>query len=543
MTPLSQLLAGPRPDWAVVALRGDTELTLGALRRKVARGTAWLRAKEVRRALLVQEDTFEFLATLLAVLHAGAEVVMPPNSQPGTVQALRGETDLLLTELPEAESAAALMPLDAEVAGLGFFTSGSTGERKRIPKALAQLEREVAVLESLWGGTHGAAQVLGMVSHQHIFGLTFGLLWPAMAGRIFAARNPFAWEALLAGLHDPSVLVVAPAHLARMDGLAPLPPHHAPRAILTAGAPLGFAAAQQCRALLGVMPTEIFGSTETGAIAWRQQNNEDSLWQALPGTRLSVRDGGLLDIRSGHLAPGEVVRSADRVELTPSGFRFAGRADRVVKVAGKRVSLAALEADLAVLDEVEEAALLMSDETLGALVVPTTAGRAALAAEGSFRFERRLRRALEVRHEPSTLPRLWRLLPALPLDGMGKWDRPAMEALLLDPTPREPVVTALRSGAGGIELDLALPPTLFWFQGHFPDHPLLPGVVQLHWAITYAQRHLGLRAIASQVQVKFSRPIRPWDRLTLTLTPDGHRLSYSYRRVAEVCASGSLELA
>src|SRR6201999_478108 len=121
--------------------------------------------------------------------------VMPPNAQPGTLEALRQPGDLLLTDQPAPEretlvlsesdgsGARALRPLDPEGCRFSFFTSGSTGERKRIGKTLSQLEIEIRTLESLWGETLGDAGCLGTVSHQHIFGLTFRLLWPLMAGR------------------------------------------------------------------------------------------------------------------------------------------------------------------------------------------------------------------------------------------------------------------------------------------------------------------------------------------------------------------------
>ena len=542
LVPLAALLPQGRPDDAVVAERAGAPLTLEELRHRVARGAAVLRARGARRVLLATEDAADFLAALLATLHAGATAVMPPNAQPGTLEALAGEADLLLAAPPEGEAEAVLAPLDAEACRLEFFTSGSTGERKRLGKTLAQLQREVTTLEAMWGERLGQARVLGMVSHQHIFGLTFRLLWPAMAGRPFAAHNHFAWESLVADLRGPGIAVVSPAHLARLEGLAPLPAGRAPLAIFTAGAPLALEAAQSCRAVLGVLPTEIFGSTETGAIAWRWQEAADTPWQALPGTELTTRDGGLLDIRSPNLAPGEVVHSADRVELTAGGFRFAGRADRIVKVEGKRVSLTALERDLADLPEVAEAALAMRGETLGALLVLAPEARGTLAGEGRFRFERRLRRALAGTHEPSALPRLWRFLPALPLDPMGKRDRVALEALLAEAAPREPILTALRPGDQAVELDIALPASLHWFQGHFPGFAILPGVVQLHGAVLYGRRHLGLIAAAASAQVKFRRPIRPDDQLTLALAVQRGRLTFAYRRGAETCSSGALAL-
>ena len=122
--------------------------------------------------------------------------------------------------------------------------------------------------------------------------------------------------------------------------------------------------------------------------------------------------------------------------------------------------------------------------------------------------------------------------------------RPTMpaEALLAEAAPREPILTALRPGDRAVELDLALPSTLHWFRGHFPDFAILPGVVQLHWVVAYAQRHLGIAVPASSAQVKFRRPIRPDETLTLSLSVLAGRLSFAYRRGGETCSSGTLVL-
>ena len=547
LVPLMRLFDGTRPDGLPIAERDGRVFTLGELRMLVAGGAAWLRARQARHVLLAAEDGWDFLAGMLAAWHAGAALVLPPNTRPGTLDALRGEADIVLDGAPEWLDPAGLGFPEAEACRLAVFTSGSTGERKRIDKTLAQFEREVAVLEQVWGDGLADACVVGMVSPLHVFGLTFRLLWPVMAGRRLTARTLIAWESLAASLGAFGIVVASPAQLGRLEGLAPLPAGRV-RAVFTAGAPLSKAAARQCAEFLGVTPIDIFGSTETGAFAWRDGGVADDIWRPLPGTRVSLGEDDLLAIESPNLLPGEVVHSADRATLVPGGFRFAGRADSIVKVEGRRVSLIALEADLSAIAEVRAARLLMHDGRLAALLVPSPAGWEWLGREGRFRFTRYLRRRLAEQHEPGSLPRRWRLVPALPQTAMGKPDREAMLALLdeaspFDETlPHEPIVSAIRLIDAGVELDLILPAALLYFQGHFPGYGLLPGVVQMHWAIGYAARHLGIRADAGRAQVKFRRPLRPDDRLTLALAVTGGRLSFSYRRGGEICANGSLAL-
>ncbi|MCT4706062.1 hydroxymyristoyl-ACP dehydratase [Enterobacteriaceae bacterium H11S18] len=82
---------------------------------------------------------------------------------------------------------------------------------------------------------------------------------------------------------------------------------------------------------------------------------------------------------------------------------------------------------------------------------------------------------------------------------------------------------------------LRVPAGLMWFQGHFPVQPLLPGVAQLDWVMTYgAELAPGMRFSAID-SVKFQRPVQPDSLLELTLRWDASRsvLSFSYQQVSD----------
>lgn len=72
-----------------------------------------------------------------------------------------------------------------------------------------------------------------------------------------------------------------------------------------------------------------------------------------------------------------------------------------------------------------------------------------------------------------------------------------------------------------VVLYLHVPPDLDYFEGHFPGLPVLPGVVQLHWAARLAAEHLGQTCKGSRIeQLKFLAIVHPDDDLTLTLRLD-----------------------
>jgi acyl-CoA synthetase (AMP-forming)/AMP-acid ligase II len=533
--PLSRLLPEGRADHHVVAFRHGLPLSFGQFRDEVAACAGAVRAAGCRRGALVARDGWNFAVGLMGLLHGGAEVVVPPNAQPGALAALSGTWDMVLDDPPIMGEPLRLRPLDAAACRLAFYTSGSTGTPKRVDKTLAQMEGEAAALQALWGEALGDAPTLATVAHQHIYGLTFKLSWPLMAGRPFVSLSHELWETLLADLPPGAVLVSSPAHLTRLGGLHVVADR--PRLLLSAGAPLPLAAAREAEWLFGVLPTEIYGSTETGAVATRQA---DAPWRPFPGTAVRREVDGRLSLSCPYVSP-DWIECADRIDLeADGGFHLLGRADRVAKIEGKRVGLAEVEAALAVLPEVAEAQVVVLGGTvLAAAVVPTPVGRAALERLGAFRFGRALRWQLSATLEPAGQPRRWRFVERLPDGAMGKRQDAAVTALFED--GRLPPAT-VRPVEGGFEFDLAMAPDLRWFDGHFPVFPLLPGVVQVDWAVGFARRHLGYAGpTAQRFRIKFKQMIRPGDRLVLGLRTDARgRVTFEYRRGDEVCSVGVL---
>jgi acyl-coenzyme A synthetase/AMP-(fatty) acid ligase len=490
------------------------------------------------RVVLYCRDSWNFAVRLFGALSAGAEVVLPANGLPATLARLDGA---LVDDAFVVAEGAWTQPLPAH-GRVVFHTSGSTGAAKAIVRSLAQLAAEVAAVHGLWGEAVRGAATLATVPHQHAFGLVFKVLWPLAAGRPFHTEQHELWEDVLAALPAGAVLVTSPAHLTRMGGLSPLPAERRPRLVLSAGAPLPAEAAADARLVLGIPVTEIYGSSETGAIATRC---DAPAWSPLPGYHVSRTADGLLRLES----PAASAEVADRIEpAAGGGFHLLGRADRVAKIEGKRVSLDEVELALAELPDIHSAAAMVLDEAhpvLGAVAVLTAAGQARLDDQGAFRFVRALRRALSDRLEPAALPRRMRFVAQLPRGAMGKCPAADLAALFGEP-PRLPAILDLRTPEDGLaELDLRIPADLFWFQGHFPGRPVLPGVVQIDWAVEFARRHLGLDLPAArEFQIKFKAVVEPEDRLVLALRhdPTKGRLGFSYRRGEQECSSGTVFL-
>jgi 3-hydroxymyristoyl/3-hydroxydecanoyl-(acyl carrier protein) dehydratase len=92
---------------------------------------------------------------------------------------------------------------------------------------------------------------------------------------------------------------------------------------------------------------------------------------------------------------------------------------------------------------------------------------------------------------------------------------------------------------------LSVPDDLCFFEGHFPDFEILPGVAQLCVGVLPRCRQIrpGWTGPRRLTRVKFNRPIRPGDELELVLVFDDARCAARYHidRGEERCASGRLE--
>ncbi|MDP9504090.1 AMP-binding protein [Pseudomonas protegens] len=529
------------------------DIDLEGLQTRALGLAAALQARGVRRLALHLEDAVDLAVALLGAWRAGVSVLLPADLQAQTRQRWAADVDLWLTDQDpplQPLQAAPLEPaeLDLDACQLSLCTSGSSGEPKRIEKNLRQLANEVSALEQLWGADLGPAWIIGSVATQHIYGLLFRVLWPLCAGRPFVRRQlPFPEDLQRASRECPAFAWVAsPALLKRMGDNLDWPALSPVRRVFSSGGALPAEAASGLQQRLQQWPTEILGSSETGGIAWRQG---PELWQPFAEVHLSQDSDGALLIASPYLPPGHVEHTADAARIAADGrFELLGRLDRIVKLEEKRISLPMLEQALEQHDWVTEARLGVIEDNrayLGALLVLSESGLHALRNQGRRHLTQALRQHLAGHCEALALPRRWRLLRQMPLNNQGKLPQAEVQALLLAPRPQAPEVLEQVQHAEEWQLQLAIPPDLAYFSGHFPQTPVLPGVVQVDWALALGQQLLDLPGRFAGMEVlKFQQLVRPGDRIQLNLRFDAQRqkLYFAFLNDGAPCSSGRIIL-
>ena len=534
------------------AVTVDPTLDHATFRERALRLAGGLQQRGVQRIAVHLDDAADLAIALFGAWRAGVSVLLPADLQPQTRQRWNTQVDLWLTNNLELEALyatpLAAAELDLDRCQLSLCTSGSSGEPKRIDKSLRQMANEVEALEQLWGSGLGDACLIASVAAQHIYGLLFRVLWPLCAGRCFIRQQLAFPEDMqrASRQHASFAWVASPALLKRMTDNLDWPALSTVRRVFSSGGALPADAAQALHQRLGQWPTEILGSSETGGIAWRQGPN---LWQPFSDVQLSQSEDGALRIASAYLPAGHVEQTADAARIEADGrFELLGRLDRIVKLEEKRISLPMLELALVKHDWVVEARLGVVNEqraSLGALLVLSDSGLFALREHGRRALTQHLRQHLSQHCEALALPRRWRLLRQLPLNSQGKLPQAQVYALLLAPRPKLPEVLSQTEVDGQWILTLGIPPDLAFFSGHFPKTPVLPGVVQVDWALNLGQQLLVLPPRFAGMEVlKFQQLVRPGDQLELTLRfdPERSKLHFAYRNANAACSSGRIVL-
>jgi 3-hydroxymyristoyl/3-hydroxydecanoyl-(acyl carrier protein) dehydratase len=109
-----------------------------------------------------------------------------------------------------------------------------------------------------------------------------------------------------------------------------------------------------------------------------------------------------------------------------------------------------------------------------------------------------------------------------------------------------PEIDSLERGPEGLSLNFHVSRQLEYFEGHFPEVPLLPGVIQVGWAVELARLHLAptaggmLDRFRSLANLKFMRVIQPGAavRLHLRIDLDRREMDFEYSAGGHTCSSG-----
>lgn len=545
--PTYPLVFHSSPD-QTIAWRDGAPVTVRAFVADVARVAATLPAGG--HVFNVCRDRYRFAVSLCAALVAGKVSLLPSTHTPEMVRQLASfapdafclhdapdcTIDLPRFAYPDAapgdlanDAPFAVPQIDAARIMAYVFTSGSTGAPVPHRKTWGFLVGCVRAAADRLGLLDGrAATLIGTVPAQHMYGFESTVLLALIGGLAFSNRQPFYPVDIrdeLDSIPQPRVLVTSPIHLRALLSAG----HALPRAalVLSATAPLSEKLACEAEAALDAPLVEIYGSTETGQIATRR-TSQGAAWALFPGIRLDARDepasdgagddgGPTVWVSGGHVeAP---VPMGDALELLGDGrFLLHGRKADLVNIAGKRTSLAYLNHQLNAIPEVVDGVFFMPDETApahgDASLEPVTRLVALVVAPTLAAAD--LQRALRERIDPAFMPRPLVFVDALPRNETGKLPRDVLAALVARHARAATAPMAARDAADTPALAFTIPADHPALPGHFPGHPVVPGVVLLDHAIHAIGAALNRPLHAWRLgSAKFLSPVAPGEPLDL----------------------------
>lgn len=393
---------------------------------------------------------------------------------------------------------------DIKTAEIWLYTSGSTGLPKRVVKTWQNMIESANLAISRFN-LMTPCFIVTTVPNQHMFGLETSIFWPFFSKASLWHDRPMFPEdiisALSANTQQPALLVSTPLHIKKLIAFKLNWPKHLNR-LLSATAPMPIALAKNVEEQIGVQVFEVYGSTETASIASKQSTLSE-LWQPYHGVEFQETSLNQYAVKTAGLELFQPLN--DQIELNHDQQFMLGKRDSdLIKVAGKRASLTELNQSLRSIEGIYDGVFIQPEkvERLSAFIV-------------SSRPSSEIRKALRKIIDPAFLPRPIIFLNTLPRNDVGKiLYNELLSTLDTNGCPHK------------FEPNIPLTDTFFisaqhpCLAGHFPDNPIVPGVILLEKVEYLLNQKLSHWTIEALNHVKFLKTVLPEERIKITINTD-----------------------
>lgn len=401
----------------------------------------FIEANPADEYILHCEDYWYFLCTFIALLQCKKAAYLTQNISENFMAEIRKPGMEFITDqkaegsksicdiienspIPDKDYYRTCPKIDGEETRIFLFTSGSTGKPKAVPQRMKEFEEDNAFVIKKWGQEIVSRKLVTSVSQHHIYGFLFGITLPFSLGTPFRRHRVEFPEEFEKMTDETYILIATPAFLKRtvevedkldMKNIW----------IFTSGGAVSPELAVQCGKLFNFFPMEVYGSTETSGIAYRQQNKDGLLWTPFDNAKLWLGEDGCLRIISPYIKNPEGFATADLAEFQEDGrFLLKGRSDSIVKIEEKRISMTEVENRILETDLVEDVKVvaMASDvrQYLAAAVVLNADGRKKFENTEKYLINRYFHDFLMKYFENVVIPKKWRFMDKIPVDVQGK---------------------------------------------------------------------------------------------------------------------------
>jgi acyl-coenzyme A synthetase/AMP-(fatty) acid ligase len=373
------------------------QITYEKTLERVKKVAAYLSERKIsnKKIVLFMDSGFSFITSFFAIVISGNIPILVNNKLKEELQNITEISDFFLTDeknklslinhtrnhednilvFNEGENAEISQDfISSFPKGAPFFylfTSGSTGEPKLVKKSFENILEEIALLRKMLK-VKSKDRFLALVPSFHIYGMLFSVLLPLYSGASIMLDVPFSPLAIFEdGLLDQeiSILVGNPTQYGAMSSFTEQfnkNDFSHVRHILSSTMPLNPELSLLFSNYLDLNITEIYGSTETGGIAYRRFS-ESPYWTPFEYVRFKADENGLLSICSPAVSqenqrswytPGDIIRKKEGRK-----FELLGRSNRIIKIAGNRVSAVNVENILKKHEDIAEVVIVGESDT------------------------------------------------------------------------------------------------------------------------------------------------------------------------------------
>lgn len=479
-----------------------------------------LMAQKVEKCVISDENHFEFVVDFFAAICAGKEIFL------GSSDCYENSLQAITLEQKSDVSLSEKNPKDIII---NFCTSGSSGKPKIIKKSLFNLIREAEDINKTFFVKEKELVFSTTTVFHHLFGMTFCLMTPMIGGFSIDLRNKNFPE----NVQDKnSCLVTSPSFLAKMKkydaSFAEVPEF-----LIAAGAKLEDDVFKCFEAKSKII--EIYGSTETGVVAYRTASCYKYLTK-FPNVKIHQIEEKNYKISSDYFYEDEIELQDEILFSEPDRMLIFGRADRILKINEKRISPLEIENTVKKSEFVDDAYCLKVEEKLAVAVVLTPLGIDYLRKNGQLELSKLLKSLIV----GDVKPQKWRFLPEIYRTDTGKVDKNKIEEIFMT-NVSFPIVTEQKFSENYAEYTLFFPVKSNFFRGHFPSFKILPGVAELFFVLFFANSAFKTPMEAQIMKkIKFSHIIFPDKNVTLKMVNNEKFVEFAFLSGEKVCATGMI---
>ncbi len=511
-------------DERIVLKNNSQTVCLGKLKKYIQKNIPILKTKQ-QNVVLPSNDILTFTVNFFASVFSGKNIYLIDDISRAKNLAL--DFDVLDRCCLDAENYSGKLPkIDEEKTFVNLLTSGSSGKPKCITKNLTNLIKEALDISKAFNINNKELIVASSTTCSHMFGLTFGFMFPICCRHIIYSdiiKYPDLYDI------ENSLFVSTPAFLdtVRKNNIL----LNGAKYIVSAGSKLRDETFEYLERFYNII--DIYGSTETGVIAYRTSSRDKEL-TLFENVKVTPLENSAI-IKTPY-AFGNETKIYDKILQSGNKIILQNRTDRLLKIQEKRISAEDMEHSLKQHDYVTDNYCFKSNDKIACICALSEKGKMFLLNNGIIELTKELKAHLKKNYE--IIPQRWRFTDEVPQNKAGKIDKEFIEHLF-EINLSFPVILERTAEADSINYKLFFHKNCSFYSGHFPGFPITPGVVQLYIAAFLGERYFQESISAGQIRkIKFSNIIHAGETVDLKLIHKNSSVSFEYFCEDKILSSG-----